>query len=117
MHEQPNSGRTIIEKIEANSDVQYAVVLYTPCDLGRAKEEDSTNEKYRARQNVVFEHGYLIGKLGRNKVSALVKGDIETPGDISGVVYTVMDEKGAWQTELIKDMKSAGLDCDVNNLF
>lgn len=117
LHEQPNSGRTIIEKIEANSDVQYAVVLYTPCDLGRAKEEDSTNEKYRARQNVVFEHGYLIGKLGRNKVSALVKGDIETPGDISGVVYTVMDEKGAWQTELIKDMKSAGLDCDVNNLF
>ena len=97
LHEQPNSGKTIIEKIEANSDVQYAVVLYTPCDMGRAKEEGVNEEKERARQNVVFEHGYLIGKLGRDKVSALVKGDIEKPGDISGVVYISMDDAGAWK--------------------
>lgn len=117
LHEQPNSGRTIIEKIEANSDVQYAVVLYTPCDLGRAKEDKVESEKYRARQNVVFEHGYLIGKLGRNKVSALVKGDIETPGDISGVVYIKMDDGGAWKTQLVKEMKSIGLECDINKIF
>lgn len=54
LHERANSGKTIIEKIEANSDVQYAVVLYTPCDVGRAKEERSEEEKNRARQNVVF---------------------------------------------------------------
>lgn len=117
LHEQPNSGRTIIEKIEANSDVQYAVVLYTPCDLGRAKEEKNEREKFRARQNVVFEHGYLIGKLGRDKVSALVKGDIETPGDISGVVYIKMDDEGAWKTQLIREMKSVGLECDISKIF
>lgn len=117
LHEQPNSGRTIIEKIEANSDVQYAVVLYTPCDLGRAKEDGTEAEKYRARQNVAFEHGYLIGKLGRDKVSALVKGDVETPGDISGVVYIKMDDGGAWKTQLVKEMKSVGLECDINKIF
>lgn len=117
LHEQPNSGRTIIEKIEANSDVQYAVVLYTPCDLGRAKEDEIVAERYRARQNVVFEHGYLIGKLGRDKVSALVKGDVETPGDISGVVYIKMDDSGAWKTQLVKEMKSIGLECDINKIF
>lgn len=117
LHEQPNSGRTIIEKIEANSDVQYAVVLYTPCDLGRAKEDEIRIERYRARQNVVFEHGYLIGKLGRDKVSALVKGDVETPGDISGVVYIEMDDGGAWKTQLVKEMKSVGLECDINKMF
>lgn len=117
LHEQANSGKTIIEKIEANSDVQYAVVLYTPCDVGRAKEEKIEEEKDRARQNVVFEHGYLIGKLGRDKVSALVKGDVETPGDISGVVYIPMDENKAWQTQLIKEMRSIGLECDFSKLY
>lgn len=116
LHEQPNSGKTIIEKIEANSDVQYAVVLYTPCDMGRAKEASVDEERARARQNVVFEHGYLIGKLGRDKVSALVKGDIEKPGDISGVVYISMDDIGAWKTELAREMKSAGLEVDMNKL-
>lgn len=93
LHEQPNSGKTIIEKIEGVNE-----------------------EKERARQNVVFEHGYLIGKLGRDKVSALVKGDIEKPGDISGVVYISMDDAGAWKTELAREMKSIGLEVDMNKL-
>ena len=67
---------------------------------------DQKDEKYRARQNVVFEHGYLIGKLGRDHVCALVKGNLETPGDISGVVYVSMDSAGAWKMQLGKNMKA-----------
>jgi predicted nucleotide-binding protein len=109
LHEQASAGMTIIEKIEAYTDVAYAVVLYTQCDLGRAKEDKVEDEKYRARQNVVFEHGYLIGKLKRDHVTALVKGDVEKPGDISGVVYTDMDAAGAWKTDLMKNMMAVGL--------
>ena len=83
--------RYCLKKIERFSDVCYAVVLYTECDKGRDKNKPVEQERYRARQNVVFEHGYLIGKLGRDHVCALVKGDVETPGDISGVIYTSMD--------------------------
>lgn len=117
LHEQPNAGRTIIEKIAAYSDVAFAVVLYTECDLGRDKNIPVNEEKYRARQNVVFEHGYLIGKLGRKKVSAFVKGDVETPGDISGVVYTAMDKAGAWKQELVKEMNAVGLNVDFHKLL
>lgn len=106
LHEQASGGKTIIEKIEHYSDVGFAVVLYTPCDEGHSKQE--TMSKNRARQNVVFEHGYLIGKLGRSRVCALVRGDIETPGDISGVVYVLMDEAGAWKYRLVDEMKAAG---------
>ena len=116
LHEQPDAGKTIIEKIEAYTDVSFAVVLYTECDLGRAKKAAVDDERYRARQNVVFEHGFLIGKLGRDKVCALVKGDVETPGDISGVVYTKMDDDGAWKMQLIRNMKAAGLNIDANRL-
>ena len=35
LHEQVNAGDTIIEKIERNSDVGFAIVLYTPCDEGK----------------------------------------------------------------------------------
>lgn len=106
LHLQASSGRTIIEKIEAYSNVGFAVVLYTPCDVG-AKNGD-LNFAPRARQNVVFEHGYLIAKLGRPRVTALVKGRIETPNDISGVVYINLDDQDNWKSELIKEMKSVG---------
>ena len=117
LHEQPDSGRTIIEKIERFADVCYAVVLYTECDLGRDKNDSVDDERFRARQNVVFEHGYLIGKLGRDRVTALVKGNVETPSDISGVVYTEMDKAGAWKMQLARNMQDVGLDIDMNTFL
>lgn len=104
LHEQVNSGMTVIEKIEKYSDVEFGIVLYTPCDLGYVKGKKK-EKKARARQNVVFEHGYLIGKLGRNNVCALVKGDIELPNDISGIVYIQLDSNGSWKIPLAKELK------------
>lgn len=115
LHEQASEGKTIIEKIESYTDVGYAIVLYTPCDIGGLKGTNNEELKDRARQNVVFEHGYLIGKIGRNKVSALIKGNIETPNDISGVVYINMS--GSWEIDLAKELKSAGYKIDFNSLF
>jgi hypothetical protein len=71
LHEKPNEGRTVIEKVEAFSDVGFAVVLLTPDDLGAAKE-DATSLKARARQNVVLELGYFLGKLKRSRVCVWV---------------------------------------------
>lgn len=113
LHEQASSGKTIIEKIEEYSNVGFGVVLYTPCDLGSSKK-DRENLKFRARQNVVFEHGYLMGKIGRNNVCALVKDEVETPNDISGVVYVPMDYHKAWQVAIAKEMRNSGYDIDMN---
>ena len=115
LHEQASSGNTIIEKIEANSNVGFAIVLYTPCDLGASKEEKD-QLKPRARQNVVFEHGYLIGKIGRENVCALVKGDIETPNDISGVVYIKMEGEKEWKYKVADEMKESGYNVDLTKI-
>lgn len=115
LHEMPSGGKTIIEKIEDYSNVGFAVVLYTPCDVGGLK--DDKIQRPRPRQNVVFEHGYLIAKLGRNNVCALVKGDVEKPNDISGVVYVEMDNKGAWHIDLAKELKAAGYAIDMNKVI
>lgn len=116
LHEQASVGMTIIEKIEHYSnDADFAIVLYTPCDLGGSAQESNIAPKNRARQNVVFEHGYLMAKLGRENVCSLVKGDIETPNDISGVVYVQLDAPGAWKNELAKELKACGY--AINSVF
>ena len=112
LHEQANQGKTIIEKIETYTSVGFERVFYSSCDIGGKDKDDLKN---RARQNVVFEHGYLIGKLKRDRVVALVKGEIETPGDISGVVYIAHD--GNWQFDIAKELKSVGYDIDLNKLL
>lgn len=109
LHEQPNNGNTIIEKFEKFADeIGYAIILYTPCDKGFSNKDREKKIKDRARQNVVFEHGYFIGKLERKYVVAIKKDSVEEPSDLSGIIYLSYDEKGAWKNELIKEMNNAG---------
>jgi predicted nucleotide-binding protein len=115
LHEQASRGRTIIEKIEKHSNVGFAIVLYTPDDMGNVKSEAEDGQlKPRARQNVVFEHGYLMGKIGRENVVPLVAGSVELPNDISGMVY-ISDKD--WQVDIAKEMKDAGYVIDFNKLL
>lgn len=105
LHEKASSSKTIIEKIEEyTNDVGFGIVLYTECDIGG---KDSTSLNPRARQNVVFEHGYLMSKLGRGNVCSLVKGNVETPGDIGGVVYIQMNGE-SWHLPLVKELEASG---------
>lgn len=114
LHEQASSSRTIIEKIEGEGDVGFAIVLYTPCDSG---SKIGREPQLRARQNVVFEHGYFIGRLGRSRVAALVKGSLETPNDISGVVYIDLDDRGGWKIDIAKELRAAGYAIDMGKAF
>lgn len=115
LHEQASGGKTIIEKIEKHSDVGFGIVIYTPDDMGNVKSQAEIFElNQRARQNVVFEHGYLIGRIGRDKVIPLITGDIELPNDISGMVYLTDND---WQIDIAKEMKNAGYDIDFNKIL
>jgi len=121
LEEQPNQGRTIIEKFEASANVAYVIVLLTPDDLGRVKlpesdELSTLNLAERARQNVIFELGYFFGKLGRHRTCALVKGTMEFPSDISGILWVRMDLENNWKFKLAQEMRAAGLAVDLNRL-
>lgn len=101
-----NNGDTIIEKIERlSNEVGFGIVLYTACDIGGKNEKDL---KPRARQNVVLEHGYLMAKIGRKNTMALIKDKVEAPSDISGLLYTPVDEHKAWQYKLVDELKASG---------
>jgi predicted nucleotide-binding protein len=115
LHEQPNGGRTIIEKFEVNSKgVAFAVVLLTPDDENFDRAGGVVSS--RARQNVILELGYFIGRLTRTRVVALHKGDVEIPSDFQGVLYVPMDDAGAWKTKLAQEFIEAKIRIDLKGI-
>ena len=118
LHEQPNQGKTLIEKFERSADVQFAVILLSPDDMGYVKTASSESAQARPRQNVILELGYFVGKLTRERVFALKReGDLELPNDIAGLVYTPYDAAGHWRFELVRELKAAGYTVDANSLI
>lgn len=104
--DQVNAGKTIIEKFERNVDVGYAVVLLSPDDY-------SPQGSYgRARQNVILEWGYFIGRLVRSHVCALKRGHVDLPSDIIGMVWENFDEYGGWKRRSVKELIEAGVAVD-----
>lgn len=114
LHEQPNRGATIIEKLERNSQCDFAIVLLTPDDEGRAVGDDELVR--RARQNVILELGYFLAALGRERVCVLYVDGVEIPSDFTGVAYVKLDAGGAWRFTVASEMKAAGMKVDLNLL-
>ena len=117
LHEQPSGGRTIIEKFEKFSGTAaFAVILLTPDDVG-ATAATSANLLPRARQNVVLELGYFMGRLGRDRVCPLHKGGVELPSDYQGVVYIEIDSSGAWKAKLAQELVQAKMPINLAGLL
>ena len=114
LQEQPNRSRTLMEKLESHSQVSYAVILFTPDDEGKMVSE-VTPLKPRARQNVIFELGYFVGLLGRDKVCALYSEGVDLPSDLDGVSWIPFNNSESWRLLLAREIKAAGLYIDLNN--
>lgn len=115
LHEKANAGKTIIEKFESHSNVGFAVVLLTDDDEGKSKTDIDLRK--RARQNVILELGFFIGKLGRAKVLPLYSEGVELPSDIHGLLYVPLDKTENWKFSIVKELKEAGYNVDANKLL
>jgi len=107
---------TALERLgTGNNPFKFAIVLLTPDDVGfdlmKPKEL-----KTRSRQDVVFLLGFLVGKLGPNKVFAIHKKDVQLPGKCPGVVFELYDEKAAWLSKAAQKMRASGVALDLNLL-
>jgi predicted nucleotide-binding protein len=108
--EQPNRGRTVVEKLEQYSQVKFAVVLLTPDD--KVVSSDEELPRGRARQNVILELGLFLGLLGRDRVCALHKKAVEIPSDYGGVLFVEADARGAWKLDLLRELEAVGIAVD-----
>lgn len=115
LQEEANKGLTVIEKLERDTErVGFSFVLYTPDDLGKQR---GGVEQERARQNVIFEHGLLIGLLGRDRTCAIIKGDLEIPSDIRGMLYEQIGDLRAEAIKIAKVLKDGGYKLDASKLL
>ena len=114
---QPDEGViSILDKFEREAKkADFAIALLTPDDVGALKSEADTQLKPRPRQNVSFELGYFISALGREKVCLLIKGEIENPSDLDGMLYKLMDGN-EWKLKVAQDMLRAGLSVDLKDV-
>jgi len=117
LHEQPNKGKTIIEKFSEYAEVSFAIILLSPDDICYSSKESLEDGKHRARQNVIFELGFFIGKLGRRYVFPLKREtEMQLPSDYSGIIYTPFDKKGGWKLKLVQELKAVGFEVDANRI-
>jgi len=118
LHEQANTGRTIIQKFEEHAaEACFAVVLLTPDDVGGINGNDPSIFKPRARQNVILELGYFRAKLGKERVCALCSSEVEVPSDILGVLFVPYNsDNNDWKHTLIREMQEAGINVDRNKV-
>ena len=116
LDEKPGGGLTIIEKFERYaSNAGFSIVLLTPDDVGAPKDKQN-DLKPRARQNVIFEIGYFFRALGRGRVCAMSKEEVEFPSDLNGVSYVFLDSNSGWKLKLFQEMQGAGLPVDSDKL-
>lgn len=107
LHEQANGGTSsILDKLERYSDVDCAIALFTADDVGSEKGKEL---QPRARQNVVFEAGMFLGKLGKKRVIVLYEEGIESPGDLGGCVYIPADKYDGWKEKLRLEFDAMGI--------
>lgn len=120
LSEQPNSGDSILDKLHRNSNVGFAIVILSADDYGRNKNKPESENKYRARQNVIFELGYFIAKLGKKNVIALLEQekDFEIPSDYNGIVYIPFHRNNnEWKFRVASELREAGYQIDANNIL
>jgi|GEM_PF-359035 len=127
LHEQEDYGKTVIEKFEDNvEDIGFAIVLLTADDTAVSRgdlEKEKTHKGFkatyrdRARQNVIFEMGFFVGKLGRARVFELQEEGIEEPSDLKGIIYTSADKEDMWRFKLAKRLKAVGYEVNTDCLL
>jgi predicted nucleotide-binding protein len=116
LDEQANQGRTVIQKFSDHSNVRFAIVLLTGDDVGGKKGTPPEELSPRARQNVILEFGYFLGKLGASAVCALYEPGVELPSDVSGMLYVPVEQGPGWKLKVGLELKAAGMDVDMNRI-
>lgn len=108
-----SEGDNLLDKLTRYvDDSNFAVVIMSGDDFGYLASESDDRKKLRARQNVVFELGFCIAKLGKKNVAVLHEEDVDIPSDFNGVVYIPLSQN--WKMGLVRELKAAGIDASVD---
>lgn len=111
-------GDSILGSVERYiHQARFAVVLFTADDQGYALRDGPTKSRKRARQNVVFELGYLLAKLGQRRVRVLVEEGVEIPTNYAGMLYISLDKDQSWRGSLARELRLSGININLRHVI
>jgi predicted nucleotide-binding protein len=115
LHQQPNRGEDLVEQFASYSAVSFAVILLSPDEYTCTKGETVDKRRFRSGQDVIFELGFFVGRLGEGNVLALFKesADFEVPLNHTGLLFAPFDEKASWKMRLLTALASSGFDVNT----
>jgi len=110
--EEPGHGKKIVERFADYADIEFAVVLLSPDDYIYSKSEEPSKRKLKPSQDVVFELGFLLGKIGKEHVFVLFreseKREFDVRIDFEGIKATPFDNRDSWKLALIRELTNCG---------
>jgi predicted nucleotide-binding protein len=119
MHEEPSQGKKIVERSNDYADVGFAVVLLSPDVYVYPKGEEATKRERTPKQDVILMLGFLLGKLGKDKVLVFYKesANFAFPSDFEGVKFTAFDDRDSWRLTLIRELTNCGYSVDAGRIL
>jgi predicted nucleotide-binding protein len=68
---------------------------------------------------VVFELGFLLGKLGKSNVLVFFRecANFEIPTDFEGIKVTAFDDRDSWKLGLISELANCGYNVDTDRML
>jgi len=112
-HEQAEGGKGTIEKFGQLSHIDFAIFLFTNGDIAPPRDKPREGQT-RISQDMIFEFGYLVGKIGQRRVCVLYKEGVEIPLSYPGIASIPIDSRGVWRLLVAKEIKEAGIEIDLN---
>jgi len=119
MSEEPSQGKKIVNRFADYDDVEFAVVLLSPDLYVYPKGEEATKRKRVPKQDVILMFGFLLGKLGKDKVLAFYREspNFVFPIEFEGVKFTAIDDRDSWKLALIRELTSCGYTVDAERML
>jgi len=121
LNEEPGHGRKIVERFTDYADIGLAVVLLSPDDYVYAKSEEAIKRKLKPRQDVIFELGFLIGKLGKEHVLVFYKesekGAFDVNTGFEGIKTIPFDDRDSWRLALIRELENNGYSVEGDRIL
>lgn len=104
------NGNFLTNLLTATLKFDYGILLGTPDDRLVSRDK----EYLSARDNVLFELGLFIGRLGIDRCAFLVDEDVKIPSDFGGIKLSMFNSLNL--SEKVTEIKQMFIKASVNDL-
>ena len=119
MRDKENSAKPIAVKFTQYNDIDFALAILSGDDFVYRKENGKPQSSHlKADQGVVFELGFWLGKLGRDRVIAFYydQKNFRCPTEFFDLRYVPFDKNGGWHWELVERLNQCNFKIDPKKL-